>query len=70
MNKLGKLKLKKLTQNNINKQVAILLDDKVISSPIIRAPITGGKVSIQIVKTEKEALNIISGILKYKKQKR
>jgi preprotein translocase subunit SecD len=47
-----------LTEENIGKPVAIALDDKVISAPVIREPITGGSVQISGNFTLEEANSI------------
>ena len=42
-NNKGGRKFGKITTENIGKRLAIVLDKKIISSPNIREPITGGK---------------------------
>ncbi|MBU1121550.1 MAG: protein translocase subunit SecD [Candidatus Omnitrophota bacterium] len=42
----GRKKFSKVTQDNVGRQLAILLDDKVISAPNISEPITGGQAKI------------------------
>ncbi len=41
-NTSGARKFAVVTQNNVNRPFAIVLDDEVISAPVIREPITGG----------------------------
>jgi protein-export membrane protein SecD len=42
-NALGGRKFADITKANVNHRFAIVLDDKVISAPVIREPITGGR---------------------------
>ncbi|UCD16108.1 MAG: protein translocase subunit SecD [Candidatus Omnitrophota bacterium] len=42
----GRKKFSKVTQDNVGRQLAILLDDKVISAPSISEPILGGQAKI------------------------
>ncbi len=46
LDRLGAQKFGKTTTNNIGKRLAIVLDDKIISAPVIREAITGGNGSI------------------------
>lgn len=41
-NKLGARKFARITTDNVNKRFAIVLDDKVLTAPEIKSPITGG----------------------------
>ncbi|MBN9670482.1 protein translocase subunit SecD [Roseibium aggregatum] len=41
-NQSGARKFAQITQQNVNRPFAIVLDDEVISAPVIREPITGG----------------------------
>lgn len=41
-NKIGAKRFGEATRDNVNKRFAIVLDDQVISSPVIREPIMGG----------------------------
>lgn len=68
MTRSGTKKFTNITKKNINKQIAIILDGKTISAPIIKEPITGGQAQINLPKgtTSKEAWDIMAGILKYK----
>lgn len=43
----GAKKFEDVTRNNVNKQVAIVLDNQIISAPVVEAPITGGRAIIQ-----------------------
>ena len=42
-NSLGARRFADITRANVNHRFAIVLDDKVISAPVIREPITGGR---------------------------
>ncbi|HEX8570922.1 MAG TPA: protein translocase subunit SecD [Caulobacteraceae bacterium] len=42
----GSRRFASITTNNVNKRFAIVLDDKVISAPVINEPITGGQAQI------------------------
>ena len=50
----------KLTQENVGKRFAIMLDGKVQSAPVIREAITGGNASISGSFTEDQARNLAS----------
>jgi SecD/SecF fusion protein len=50
----------KLTQENVNKRFAIMLDGNVQSAPVIREAITGGNASITGSFTEAQARNLAS----------
>jgi len=52
-----------VTRNNIDKPLAIIVGGKVISAPIIRSEITGGKAVISGDFTREEAQRIASGIM-------
>ncbi|MDR2107055.1 MAG: protein translocase subunit SecD [Holosporaceae bacterium] len=41
-NKLGAKKVAEITRKNLNKRFAIVLDNEIISAPVIQSPITGG----------------------------
>lgn len=51
----GKRKFASLTKENVNKRMAIVLDDKVYSAPVIREPILGGRAQITGNFTTEEA---------------
>ena len=63
LTKEGRAVFAKLTRDNIDKPLAILVDGEVISAPIIRAPITGGRAVIAGQFSEKEADRIAKGIM-------
>ena len=46
LDRLGAQKFGKATTENVGKRLAIVLDDKIISAPSIREPITGGSGTI------------------------
>ena len=46
LDRLGAQKFGKTTTNNVGKRLAIVLDNKIISAPVIREAITGGSGSI------------------------
>jgi preprotein translocase subunit SecD len=68
MTRSGTMKFKNITEKNIGGRIAIILDGKTISAPIVQAPITDGQAQINLPKgtTSKEAWNIVAGILKYR----
>lgn len=47
-NKVGAKKFGDLTSANVGKQLAIVLDDVVMSSPVIKSAITGGQAQIEL----------------------
>ena len=46
LDRYGAQKFGKATMNNVGKRLAIVLDNKIISAPVIREPITGGSGTI------------------------
>ena len=54
----GARRLAHLTEENVGKPFAIVLDDKVLSAPVIREPITGGSVQISGNFTLEEANSV------------
>ena len=44
-NKTGKIKFEQITKNNIEKRLGLILDNELLSAPIIRSKIISGKVS-------------------------
>lgn len=54
-NNAGKEKFAKITKENLNKQVAIVLDNRIVSAPTVQAEITDGKAIITGQKDIKEA---------------
>ena len=56
----GAAQFAKLTQENVGKRFAIMLDGKVQSAPVIREAITGGNASITGNFTESQARNLAS----------
>lgn len=64
LNNEGKLKLTELTANNIGKRIAVVINGKFISAPIIRDTINAGKVLISGDLTSEEAKKYVSGLVK------
>jgi preprotein translocase subunit SecD len=58
----GGEKLARLTREDLNKRVAILLDGRLVMAPIIRSEIPGGVALIEGDFTKKEARDLASGI--------
>ena len=58
LNNKGSQKFGRVTSENINRQFAIILDDKVMSAPNIREPIWGGSVQISGSFTIQEATDL------------
>ena len=56
----GKEKFSKLTQDNLQKQIAIVLDNKIVSAPTVNVAITNGSAEITGSKTIKEAQKLAS----------
>jgi SecD/SecF fusion protein len=52
-----------VTRNNLNKPLAIIVEGEVISAPVIRTEIAGGKAVISGKFTQEEAQRIASGIM-------
>lgn len=50
----GAKKFRKLTYDNIGKPIAIVIDGKIVSLPIVQAEILGGKISFGIDSSEEE----------------
>jgi len=63
MNNIGANKWAKLTEENVGRQVAIVLDDKVFSAPNVNQAITGGRSSISGLDNFEEA-DDLANILK------
>ena len=58
----GKAKFAEATSKNVGKQIAIVYDQKVVSSPVVREAITGGECQIDGMKTIDEAEHLASTI--------
>jgi len=54
-NNTGKEKFAKITKENLNKQVAIVMDNRIVSAPTVQSEITDGKAIITGQKDIKEA---------------
>ncbi|WP_295127467.1 hypothetical protein [uncultured Chitinophaga sp.] len=46
LNEAGKLLFSKLTQKNVGKKLAVLVNGKVVMAPQVMSPITGGSLSV------------------------
>jgi preprotein translocase subunit SecD len=46
LNKSAKLKFKKITEQNVGKKMAMIIDQKVVMAAVIRDPITSGRLTI------------------------
>ncbi len=55
----GARKFRKLTYDNIDKPIAIVIDGNIVSLPIVQAEIIGGKVSLRLDYSEEEIDNMI-----------
>ncbi|MDR0647589.1 MAG: protein translocase subunit SecD [Puniceicoccales bacterium] len=54
----GKERFAKVTKNNLHKRLAIVLDGKIYSAPVIQSEITNGQASISGKFTQREALEL------------
>lgn len=54
----GAKKFAELTEENVGRHISILLDGKVLTSPVVNEPITGGKAVITGSRTLEEAHNL------------
>ena len=59
----GSQKLAQLTQDNIGKRVGMLIDGKLVTAPIIRAPLLEGTAVINGDFSDEEADRIATGIM-------
>jgi protein-export membrane protein SecD len=62
LNKEGSEAFSKITGENIGKRIAILIDDQVLSAPLIREKISGGAVEISGSFNYEEASNLASSL--------
>lgn len=60
----AKLRLQEITANNINKGMAIIIDKKIITMPIIYSEIADGKLQISGIFSVEEIKNIVSKLKK------
>ncbi|MDR3151816.1 MAG: protein translocase subunit SecD, partial [Holosporaceae bacterium] len=63
-NKIGAKKFGEITSENVGKRFAIVLDDKVISTPVIKEPIMGGHGSISSDHFSVESANELALLLR------
>lgn len=61
-NDVGTEKFRELTGNNIGKRIAMILDDELVSAPIVRDTITQGVAIIMGMFTADEAEDIAKGL--------
>jgi len=57
-NSMGAMAFAQLTSDNVGKRLAIVLDDRVYSAPVIREKITGGRAQVSGSFTSNEAKNL------------
>ena len=55
----GKTKLAQITEQNLHKPIAILVDQRLISAPIVQEKITGGMLKISGITSVAEAKRIV-----------
>lgn len=60
----GSRKFAEITGANVNKRMAILVDGKLVTAPLIRAKISGGRAIINGIFTHEEAERIARGIIR------
>ena len=58
----GAVKLAKLMKRHIGERLALIVDGRILSAPVIAAEITGGRALIQGNLTEKEARAVAEGL--------
>ncbi|MBT8377694.1 MAG: hypothetical protein KJN64_00530 [Ignavibacteria bacterium] len=58
----GAIKFKELTAQNVGKRCAMVLNGKLLSAPVIRDTISGGRAIISGIFTKAEAENIAKGL--------
>lgn len=58
LNEQGKRKLYHLTKENIDKPIAIVIDKKIISTPLVLEPVTNGRIPIYHILSEEELYDI------------
>ncbi len=66
----GKKRFAQLTQDAIGRRLGIVVDGKVVSAPIIRAPIVGGKARVDGHFTLEEAEAIVGRLNAYREEAR
>lgn len=59
---VGRELFAQITKENLNKRLAIVLDGQLLSAPVIRSEVTGGKVQLTGDFTEEEARNLAAKI--------
>lgn len=61
-NKEGTQKFFELTRDNVGSRLAIVIDDKVLTAPMLRMPISGGSAQIDGMASEAEAQSLASAL--------
>lgn len=61
-NKEGTRKFFELTRDNVGSRLAIVIDDKVLTAPTLRAPIAGGSAQIDGMASEAEAQSLANAL--------
>ena len=59
----GKTKWARITEENIGKNIGMIIDGKLVCAPLVRAKIDIGTAIINGIFTEKEAKRIAAGLL-------
>ena len=54
--------LAKFTKDNLDKRIAVILDGKLCSTPIIRSELTSGKIPVDVPFSENEARKLVQRI--------
>jgi preprotein translocase subunit SecD len=60
----GSERLARFTRANVGRRIAMLVDDVLISAPVIRAPITGGRAIIDGRFSNEEAQRVAQGMMR------
>lgn len=60
----GKAKWARITEQNIGKNIGMILDGKLVCAPLVRARIDSGIAIINGIFTEQEARKIVEGLLR------
>jgi preprotein translocase subunit SecD len=58
----GSKKLAAVTERNVKRRMGMVVDGRLVSAPIINAPITGGRAILQGDFSDEEALRIAQGL--------
>ncbi len=66
----GTKKLAELTKNNLGRQLAILVNDRPVSAPIIQASVRSGQIVLNGLSSEREARHIVDSLASRQKSNR